>query len=104
VSEEKLEALLEYLRRAIAEWKAWAAEHEIALLAMVLSNTKRRKHSLPLTDVGNAMLLLTLLYGGKRELSERIGMSRESIREWCIMAGADWSATAKRMIKKLERR
>lgn len=73
-------------RRRKREWWliAYAREHEDTLLALALSGTKRKKRRFALCNYGTAIFLLRLLYGSRRAVAERLGMSVESVREWMI--------------------
>ena len=83
ISEEQ--QAIETIRAGVARAWLFAHRHEVDLLAIVLSQTRRRKHNVSISVTGTAMWFLVLLYGGKKQCAKRVGMSYESVREWRIM-------------------
>ena len=82
------ELALCYIHRSIRALKSFAKKHEYLLMALCLTYIKnRRKRPFHLGIIGLSVFLLMLLYdGGKKEIAKRLGVSRETIREWLIVA------------------
>lgn len=71
--------------KVIADTKNFAERNEKSLWVLAIGGTKRRKRRFSLAVHGLAIWLLCLLYG-RKQVSERLGMSRQSIRKWLTVA------------------